>query len=166
MVGPMPYPGVFPPEREGFHPVSVARNTFLDRVDAEDAEAILDRVRSSSAVLPAVQLRVLGGAMARVPADATAFPSRDRAIMAQIAAIYADRAEAPLHTRWADELLVTLQKGVPGVYVNFLSDDTDARIGEAYPEATWARLRAIKRRYDPTNVFRVNTNIPPADDEG
>jgi FAD/FMN-containing dehydrogenase len=49
------------------------------------------------------------------------------------------------------------------VYVNFLADDSEDRIREAYPEQTWARLRAIKRTYDPTNLFRVNNNIPPAE---
>jgi len=48
------------------------------------------------------------------------------------------------------------------VYVNFLGDEGVARIREAYPGATWDRLAAIKGRYDPTNLFRLNQNIPPA----
>jgi FAD/FMN-containing dehydrogenase len=46
--------------------------------------------------------------------------------------------------------------------VNFLGDEGDARIRDAYPGATWKRLAAIKARYDPTNLFRLNQNIPPA----
>ncbi|MFE2341175.1 FAD-binding oxidoreductase [Streptomyces sp. NPDC059431] len=162
MIAPIPFTGVYPPE-DDFHPVAAARNLFVDSFDAEDAAVVLDRIGASTAMVPAVQVRVLGGAMARVSADATAFAHRDRAVMINVAAMYGDPSEAEVHTRWADELTTTLQKGVGGVYVNFLADDSTARIHEAYPEQTWNRLRAIKRTYDPANVFRVNNNIPPAD---
>ena len=49
-----------------------------------------------------------------------------------------------------------------GVYVNFLVDEGQERIRAAYPDGTWDRLSAIKRRYDPDNVFRRNQNVPPA----
>ncbi|MGW1777445.1 FAD-binding oxidoreductase [Streptomyces sp. NPDC002104] len=162
MIAPIPFTGVYPPE-DDFHPVAAARNLFVDGFDADDAEVVLDRIGASTAMVPAVQVRVLGGAMARVSADATAFAHRDRAVMINVAAMYGDPSEAEVHTRWADELTTTLQKGVGGVYVNFLADDSTARIHEAYPEQTWNRLRAIKRVYDPANLFRVNNNIPPAD---
>ncbi|GAA2409372.1 FAD-binding oxidoreductase [Streptomyces glaucosporus] len=161
MIEPMPYPAIYPPEEEE-HPVAAARNLFTDTLDTDDAALILDRIRTSTAVVPAVQVRVLGGAMARVPQDATAFAHRDRKIMINVAAMYENPGEAEEHTRWADDLTAALQKGVPGVYVNFLADDSRARIREAYPERTWERLRAVKRAYDPTNLFRVNNNIPPA----
>jgi FAD/FMN-containing dehydrogenase len=48
-----------------------------------------------------------------------------------------------------------------GAYVNFLADDGEGRLREAYPDATLARLRAVKRRYDPANLFRLNQNIAP-----
>jgi FAD/FMN-containing dehydrogenase len=54
-----------------------------------------------------------------------------------------------------------LRNGDDGVYVNFLGDEGDARVREAYPGDTWERLRAVKRRYDPGNLFRLNQNIPP-----
>ena len=53
----------------------------------------------------------------------------------------------------------------PGVYVNFLEDEGADRVREAYPPATYARLAAIKRRYDPTNLFRFNQNVPPWPDD-
>jgi len=49
-----------------------------------------------------------------------------------------------------------------GVYVNFLGDEGEARVRAAYPDSTWERLVEIKRRYDPTNLFRLNQNIPTA----
>ena len=48
-----------------------------------------------------------------------------------------------------------------GVYVNFLGDEGPERVRQAYPGATWERLAAVKRRWDPTNLFRRNQNIPP-----
>ncbi|GFH39400.1 FAD-binding oxidoreductase [Streptomyces pacificus] len=163
MIQAMPYPGVYPPE-EDLHPVAAARSLFTDSFGLDDAKLVLERIASSSAAMPAVQVRVLGGAMARVPADATAFAHRDRKILVNVAAMYQNPDEAELHTRWADELAAALQKGVPGVYVNFLADDSEARIREAYPAGTWERLRALKRAWDPTNLFRRNSNIPPADE--
>ena len=58
--------------------------------------------------------------------------------------------------------MTALRQGEGAAYVNFLGDEGEARIHEAYPKATWDRLAAIKRRYDPTNLFRLNQNIPPA----
>ena len=55
-----------------------------------------------------------------------------------------------------------LQQDEPAAYVNFLGDEGEARKREEYPGGTWDRLVAIKRRYDPTNVFRLNQNISPA----
>jgi FAD/FMN-containing dehydrogenase len=48
-----------------------------------------------------------------------------------------------------------------GAYVNFLGDEGEARVHDAYPDATWRRLTDVKRRYDPTNLFRRNQNVSP-----
>jgi FAD/FMN-containing dehydrogenase len=163
LVGPMPYPDVYPPD-DDWHPTAAARNLFTDSLDQADAALIVERISASTAEIAAVQIRVLGGAVDRLSNEASAFAHRDRAIMLNIAAIYSDPGQAGTHTRWSDELTAALQKGGPGVYVNFLADDSEARIREAYPKHTWERLRAVKRRYDPANLFRINSNIPPADD--
>jgi FAD/FMN-containing dehydrogenase len=162
MVRPMAYPEVFPPEQEDFHPVAAIRTTFADGVDAGTAETILERLEQSTAAMSVVQLRVLGGAMARVPADATSFAHRDRRVMVNVAALYERPEEAPVHQAWATGLGAVLDRGRAGAYVNFLGDEGPERVREAYPGPTWERLRAIKAEYDPTNVFRLNQNIPPA----
>ena len=108
------------------------------------------------------QLRVLGGAMARVPADATAFAHRGRRVMAAIGAVYEHAEEDPVHEAWIADFAAALRQGEPGVYVNFLGDEGEARVREAYPGPTWDRLAAVKRRYDPTNLFRLNQNIAVA----
>jgi FAD/FMN-containing dehydrogenase len=162
MVRPMPYPGIYLPEEEGYHPIAVGRTMFVESVDTSAAHTILDNLQASTAPLRVAQLRVLGGAMARVPAEATAFAHRRSRIMVNVAAVYQHPDEAAVHEAWVTAFAAALYQGDTGAYVGFLGDDREARVRDAYPAATWDRLAAIKGRYDPTNLFRLNHNIPPA----
>jgi FAD/FMN-containing dehydrogenase len=63
--------------------------------------------------------------------------------------------------QWTEGLYGALRPAARGVYANFLEDEGDGRIREAYPGDTYRRLVALKRRYDPTNLFRLNQNIRP-----
>ena len=162
MVGPKPYPEIFFPEEEGFHPVGATRSMFVDAIDRHTAETIVDHLQDSSAMMAVAQLRVLGGAMARVPNDATAFAHRGRRIMVNVAALYERLEDKDVHEAWAADFAAAVRQDGTGVYVNFLGDEGEARDREAYPGKTWDRLAAIKQRYDPTNLFRLNHNIPPA----
>jgi FAD/FMN-containing dehydrogenase len=161
MIRPMKYPEIYLPEENSYHPVAAARTMFVDRIDHPVAEMILDHIKASTASMAVAQLRVLGGAMARVPVDATAFAHRNSRIMVNVAALYGKPDEKPIHEAWATDFAMALQQDDGGAYVNFLGDEGEARIRSAYPGQTWERLMAIKRRYDPTNVFRLNQNIPP-----
>jgi FAD/FMN-containing dehydrogenase len=163
MVKPMPYAGLFEPAEEEFEVVEEsARSMFLDAVDRATAETIVQHLQASTAPMAVAQLRVLGGAMARVPAQATAFAHRGRPIMAGVGAVYEHAQDRPAQDAWADGFAAALRQGDPGVYVNFLSDEGPERVREAYPGPTWDRLVEVKRRYDPGNLFRLNQNIPPA----
>ncbi len=162
MVRPMPYPEIFPPDEAGYHPVAIGRTMFVDAINRQAAETIIDHLQASTAPMRVAQLRVLGGAVARVPADATAFAHRQRRMMANVAALYERPDEAAQHEAWVTNFAAALRQGASGAYVGFLGNDGQARIREAYPSSTWDRLVAIKRRYDPTNLFRLNQNIPPA----
>jgi FAD/FMN-containing dehydrogenase len=168
MVRPMRYPEIYQLTEGGPHPVEeVARSLFLDSVDLRAAETIIDHLQASTAPLVVAQLRVLGGAMARVPVEATAFAHRRRRVMAAIGAAYEQPEETAVHEAWISAFAKALRAGdgeaqPGGVYVNFLGDEGEARVREAYPGPTWDQLAAIKARYDPTNLFRLNQNIPPA----
>jgi FAD/FMN-containing dehydrogenase len=162
MVKPIAYPEIYPPDEEEYHPVAVARTMFIDKVDLGVAETIMEHLKSSTAMMAVVQLRVLGGAMARVPVEATAFAHRKERIMANIAALYGNPNEAATHEAWVARFASALEQGGEGVYVNFLGANEEGRLRAAYPGATWERLAEIKGRYDPTNLFRLNHNIPPA----
>jgi FAD/FMN-containing dehydrogenase len=161
LLRPMPYPEMYPPDEEDYHPIAVGRTMFVEKVDHGVADTIVQRLESSTASMRVAQIRVLGGAMARVPADATAFAHRASRIMVNVAALTDALDEVPQHEAWVDGFVATLRQGDDGAYVNFLTDEGEDRVRAAYPGETWARLRAIKARYDPENLFRRNQNIPP-----
>jgi FAD/FMN-containing dehydrogenase len=163
LVRPMRYPELFELTKGRPAPSEeVSHSLFVDEVDADTAGTILDHIHAATAPLAVAQLRVLGGAMARVPAGATAFAHRGRRVMVALGAVYEHAEETPEHETWATDFAAALDPGEAGVYVNFLGDEGEARVREAYPGSTWERLTAIKARYDPTNLFRLNQNIPPA----
>jgi FAD/FMN-containing dehydrogenase len=164
----MPYPEMFPPDDPDYHPIAAGRTMFLDSVDRDVAALIVERIdehmQTSNAQMAVAQLRALGGAMARVPVDATAFAHRSSRIMVNLAALVSDLADLAAHEPWLDAFAADLRQGDAGAYVNFVGDEGPARVHDAYPGPTWDRLAEIKRRYDPTNLFQRNQNIPPAND--
>ena len=162
MIRPMPYPEIYPPEQEDYRPVAVARTMFANGVGPAKAETIVERIGVSTAMMAVTQLRVLGGAMASVPADATAFAHRQSRMMVNVAAMYDRPEEHDEHAAWVEGLAADLRDGDGGAYVGFLADEGEARVRAAYPGATWDRLAAVKATYDPDNVFRLNQNVPPA----
>ena len=135
---------------------------FMKTIDHAAAETMIARLTASTAPMRVVQFRILGGAIARVPADATAYAHRHGRIMVNVAAFYAGPDDRPAREEWVAELAAALDQGDSGAYVNFVGDEGEKRVRAAYPGATWDRLAAIKLKYDPGNVFRLNQNIPPA----
>jgi hypothetical protein len=108
----------------------------------------------------------MGGAVARVPHDATAFAARDVAHNIVIDAVWLPgepEEHGATETAWARRFLQALQPhGAGGVYVNFLdSDDDSSRVREAYGERSYRRLAGVKATYDPDNAFHHNKNIQP-----
>ena len=114
MVRPMPYPEMYPPGDESYRPVAVTRTLFTDSVELRTAESILSWLERSTAPMAAAQLRVLGGAMARVPADATAFAHRDRRILANVVAMYAQPEERAEHAGLGRRPRERAEPGRPG----------------------------------------------------
>jgi FAD/FMN-containing dehydrogenase len=166
LVRPITYPEMYMPEEGEYHPVAVARTMLIDQLDRDSVETIVERVRAGTAMMNVAQIRVLGGAMARVPSDATAFAHRTSRLMVNVAALYERPEERAEQEAWVDGLASALRKDTASAYVNFLGDEGAARVREAYPDPAWERLVAIKRRYDPGNLFRLNQNIPPTGADG
>jgi FAD/FMN-containing dehydrogenase len=162
MVRPMRYPEIYPPDDSSYHPTAVGRTMFVDEVRRTEAETIIDHLQASDASLRVAQLRVLGGAMARVPVEATAFAHRTSRILVNLAAFYDGPGDRPRRDTWVAEFAAALRQTDAGAYANFLGDEGEERIRQAYPGSTWDRLVEIKARYDPKNLFRLNQNIPPS----
>jgi FAD/FMN-containing dehydrogenase len=161
LLHPMAYHEIYPPEQEDYRPTAVVHTMFVDAVDLGEAKTIVEYLESSDAPIRVAQLRVLGGAMARVPAEATAFGHRSSRIMANVAAFYDGPEDRVVRAAWVQEFAAALRQGDAGAYVGFLGDEGEERVRAAYPGTTWDRLRAVKARYDPDNLFRLNQNIPP-----
>ena len=78
-----------------------------------------------------------------------------------VAAFYTSPDDRVVRERWVNEFHRALQPNDESGYVGFLSNEGDARLRGAYPGDTWERLTKVKRKYDPTNFFRLNQNVKP-----
>jgi FAD/FMN-containing dehydrogenase len=107
----------------------------------------------------------LGGAVSRVDRQATAFNHRDALYSFMSLAVWTDPTEADTCIRWAREFWEAMQPfSSDGVYVNYLGQEADEgveRVKAAYGPQTYEQLVALKNKYDPTNLFRLNQNIKP-----
>jgi FAD/FMN-containing dehydrogenase len=162
MVRPIRYPEMYAGP-EGPRPAFAAgTNILVDGLPARAAETILEHLETATAAMAGIQLRVLGGAMARVPDDATAFGHRGAKLMVNIAAMHGRPEERPEHEAWATNVAKALSDGTTAAaYVGFVGDEGEEGVRRAYPPATLKRLAQVKRRYDPDNLFRLNLNVPP-----
>lgn len=164
-LAPIPYPEIyrFTAHQAEPHAASL-RMMFANDLSDAALDAALSAMRESSSPFSLVQFRGLGGAFARVPVGATAFAHRDQRYFVAIIGLWLDPAADPApHQAWTAALWEQIRHEGHGVYVNFLEEEGDRRVRDAYPPATYARLAAIKRHYDPTNLFRFNQNVPPSD---
>ena len=125
-------------------------------------DVVVDHATQVTSPLSAIPIFCLGGAVARVPTEATAFPHRDASHDLIIVGSWLpeEAGDADRHIEWVRGLYAALEPFSRGVYVNFTSDDAAQRVRQAYTEGQWTRLTALKAKYDPTNFFRMNANIP------
>jgi FAD/FMN-containing dehydrogenase len=147
--------GAAPPPGIQFEP----RSAFVDKESVPEVLQILDEVKASERS-PIISVRSVGGAVARVANDATAYAHRQAELM--IATISAGpssavEAAAPaLEAIWG-----RLAPHVSGAYANFLASATEEDVAAIYPTTVYNRLVAVKRRYDPGNLFAGNHNVRP-----
>ncbi|MGC9368757.1 MAG: FAD-binding oxidoreductase [Paracoccaceae bacterium] len=165
VIGPHPFTGW----QAAFDPLLAAgeRNYWKSHDFTQLTDRTIDEILSSVATLPDPQCEVfiahVGGAMARVPGDATAFPQRRAHFTMNVHTRWSDPAKDGECIGWARDLFERTAADATGsVYVNFMPDDEHGRLGGAYG-ANLPRLREIKARYDPDNLFRANHNIQPAE---
>jgi len=164
-VSTLPYPALNSMLDEGFpHGLHVYwRSDFLKALPDEAIDTLCERFSSVTSPLSALLIEQFGGAVARVPAADSAFAQRDALFNLAVIARWTDPATAGSHVDWArrsSEAMRPFASG--GVYVNYLGDEGEERIRAAYGAEKYAKLVAIKKQYDPTNLFRLNQNIKPS----
>ena len=139
------------------------RSGYLRELGDAAIDALLDRFAGVTSPWMSIQLARMGGAIERVPEEATAFGGRGARYLLWIIGMWEPAGDGARHVAWVrgtHEAMLPHSTG--GVYVNALGEEGAGRVRAAYGPATYARLVRLKDRYDPTNLFRLNQNIPPS----
>lgn len=139
------------------------RSHFLTGLPNTAIATLAERFTAVTSPLSTVIVEPMGGAVSRVGRDASAFDQRSAAYNLAIIGRWTEPAEAVLHTAWAQDMWEAMRPYASGVYVNYLGvGDGAERVRDAYGPVKYARLAALKAKYDPANLFRLNQNIAPS----
>lgn len=163
-VEPMPYPAIYNYTAELEHPHGLAiRQMFADNLSDNAIDAAIEAVKNGPGPINMLHLRGMGGAVANVGEDETAFAHRTQKYFVSVIAVAMDGSDASVapNDAWATELWSKIEGEGRGAYVNFMQNRDAEAINRSYPPATLRRLREVKAKYDPDNVFRFNQNIEP-----
>ena len=163
LLGPMPYQVIQtlidPLWEKGIHAYFKATN--LARLDDELVERLCEIHLAAPGPQCEIHVHQMGGEVRRVPDGATAFAERSMPFVLNALTGWRDPGVGTAHREWARTVIAAASDASTGrAYVNFLGDTDAART--SYSEETYVRLVSLKDDYDPTNVFRLNQNIPPA----
>ncbi|MFK4149910.1 BBE domain-containing protein [Streptomyces sp. NPDC004065] len=164
LMGPIPYLGMQslldPLWTAGAH--NYFTSAFIEPSD-EAVDALLRQHLDSPTPACELHLHQLGGAFARVPADATAFSQREASVLCNVIARSQDAADFDARVAWARGARREIARHGRGtMYVNFTGDAAEDKVRDSYPDAVHERLVRVKDAYDPTNMFRLNQNIRPS----
>ena len=165
MMGPMPYTAVqsmidqtAPPGLRYYD-----KAAFLNKLSGDAIDVLVDRYAIVPSPNSVILLFQLGGATSRLPQNHTAYFHRDAVYHWEVIPIWQDAADDEKNIGWARELWDAFAPFTSkGVYVNTMVDEGQERVVAAYGEETYKKLTALKKKYDPTNLFRLNQNIKPA----
>ena len=153
--------------QRGFDPLVTpgARNYWKSHWMTALPDPAVEHIADFAARMPSKECEVfvphMEGAPSRVAETATAYTHREVPFNLNIHTRWTDPLEDVKCIAWARDLHASLQPYARGVYVNFLGEETPDRVKEAYTPEVWNRLVQVKRKLDPTNLFRMNQNIPP-----
>ena len=137
------------------------KSGYFASLDNDTIDRLLDAVATIPSSETIIELAYLGGVAAEVGADDTAFGDRSAPFVLTLLANWTEASDDAANISWVRGIFERLRPAMrPGVYVNFMSDDEQARVPEAYHHR-WERMVAIKSHYDPHNFFRLNQNVPP-----
>jgi hypothetical protein len=166
-IEPMPYPRLqgllepgFPSGRQNYW-----KSNFLRALTDDAIGAAIDHFRSVTSPTSAMAIEQLGGAVARIAEGDSAFAHRLSPFNFLIVSSWDEPRARDAHIRWTRAAWEAMQPyAAGGVYVNYLGEEADegaARVAAAYGPRNHARLAALKKKYDPRNLFRLNQNVRP-----
>ena len=161
MVKPGSIPADVLPDDEKLYPVATSRTMFIDSVDRGVADTIVEHLGSDGCADARRGSSAFLVARWRASRGATAFAHRRSRSWSTALRSYERPDQTAKYAPWVTGFAAALKQSDKGAYVNFVNDEGAARVRDAYPGRTWDRLTQIKRRYDPTNLFHLNQNIPP-----
>jgi FAD/FMN-containing dehydrogenase len=148
----------FPPGLQNYW-----KSSFLRDLSDEAAAVAIEAFQQIPSSSSAIAFEQLGGAMSRVGEDDTAFGHRSAPFNFLVVSSWSDPADSARQVGWTRSLAGAMQPfSAGGVYVNYLGQEADEgreRIRAAYGPAKYERLLALKKKYDPGNLFRINQNI-------
>ncbi|HSR93539.1 MAG TPA: FAD-binding oxidoreductase, partial [Solirubrobacterales bacterium] len=165
LVGPMPYV-----QMQGLIDALYPRGTraymkagYLRELDDHAIETAARYHQDATSPASEIHVHHFGGAVARVDDGETAYGERQAPYVLNIIALSHEEGGFESHIDWAQRLYADVEPSLTGgAYINFLSAEGEERVKAAYGAEKFARLQALKDRYDPTNLFRLNQNIPPS----
>jgi len=166
LMGPMPYVAMQslldPLWAAGAH--NYFKAGWMRGLDDAAIDTLVHHHQHASSPKSEIHIHQMGGAVSRVPADATAFGDRSAPFLLNIIASTFTSEGYLEAVQWAQDLYAGLEPSLTGgTYVNFLAAEGQERVKAAYGEETYARLRTVKDEFDPTNLFKLNQNIPPTE---
>jgi FAD/FMN-containing dehydrogenase len=163
-IGPAPYLAVQARQDRYWTPgaQNYWKGDYLTGLDEDAVASLVDAAESFTSAASDIKLVPMGGAAGRTLGDGTAFGHHDARILFAAGARWSGPDGRDRHVAWARDLWSDLHRLADGVYVNFLGEEGDERVREAYGKRTYQRLVTLKDHWDPDNVFRVNQNITPS----
>jgi hypothetical protein len=142
-----------------------ARNYWKSHHLTSISDECIDIFKEYSANMPTPDCEIfiphMEGAPGRIPSDATAYSFRDTPFTMNVHTRWKDPGDDDKCIRWAKDFHDATRHYSKGVYVNFISNEGDERVKQAYTPEVWKKLVAVKTRWDRTNLFRINQNIKP-----
>ena len=162
LIEPMPYPALQSMLDEDLPPGvrCYLKSGYLSELTETVLSIIVEHTRAMPSGASTFDCHHMGGAVARIPGDGTAFGDRRSAYCYNVVGVWKDAADDAVNRDWVKAFAAALEPfGSGGTYVNFTADPD--RVRAAYNDAKYERLRAVKREYDPTNLFRLNQNVEP-----
>ena len=143
-----------------------ARNYWKSHHIKELSDDCIDKIIEFAGKMPSDECEIfiphMEGTPSRVPESDTAFAHRKTPFVLNIHTRWRNATDDDKCLAWAREFHSSTEEFAQGVYVNFLSDEGEARVKDAYTKEVWKRLVQVKNKYDPNNLFRMNQNIKPS----